>query len=633
MIPAGQYDPKRADMLMEYLIQELRDAQAARRPLEDLWIKWDNAYRCIPSDEKKDFPFQGAANLVIPVIATDVDILFSRFMGILFAPSNLWSVGARRPEMMDVAPRVQEFLEWAQDNEIKPYDPVCDWMLELCKKGTGILKQRYTRKMKKVYEWRELDSGIWQQQANILLEDHPSMHHVQLADFFIPAYSTDIQEAPWTAERIMLTFDQYLERVAAGVYQNIDNFSNWWAQSRGSNVEQNMQALDRFRPTFGKRFEMFEFWVDFDIDGDLQREALVCTIHPESRTYCRLDYNPFFNQDKPYSVARYQRVEKRFYGLGLCEMLWPFQEEVSTQHNQRLDNSTIVNSTMLKAKTGIGIREDEPIYPGRIWLLDDPTNDLMPLPMGQKYDSTVNDENLTVAYADKRTGVNDYVSGAPSAAAAYGPAYTTQQMLQAGAKRFDQTLREVRVALSESGTRVLELYQQFNQRGKEFIALGNEDGAMVHAVLQFPLDLIRKGLTVTVTAIDAANNKEARIRTNTIIMQQLMQFYQQYMQGLSYVLNPQVPPAMRQVAMDMIQGGSIIMRRILDDYGVQDASRVIPELQGAIDAQFKALATLSQGYGGGAGGNSPTPGQPGVAGLLGSGAGAGGQGGQAPQAA
>lgn len=613
MIPVGQYDPKRADMLMEYLVQELRDAQAARKPLEDLWIKWDNAYRCVPSDEKKDFPFEGAANLVIPVIATDVDTLFSRFMGILFAPSNLWSVGARRPEMMDVAPRVQEFLEWAQDNEIKPYDPICDWMLELCKKGTGILKQRYTRKMKKVYEWRELDSGIWQQQANILIEDHPSMHHVQLADFYIPAYSTEIQEAPWTAERVMLTFDQYMERVAAGVYQNIENFSQWYANSRGSTVEQNMQALDRFRPSYGKRFEMFEFWVDFDIDGDLQREALVCTIHPESRTYCRLDYNPFFNQDKPYSVARYMRAEKRFYGLGLCEMLWPFQEEVSTQHNQRIDNSTVVNSTMLKARTGIGIREDEPIYPGRIWLLDNPESDLMPLPMGAKFDSTVNDENLTVAYAAKRTGVNDYVSGVPSAAAAYGPAYTTQQMLQAGAKRFDQTLREVRVALGESGTRVLELYQQFNQRGKEFIALGNEDGAMVHQVLQFPLDLIRKGLTVTVTAIDASNSKEAKIRTNTIIMQQLQQFYMQYMQGMSYLVNPMVPPPIKQVVIDMLKGGSIIFRRILDDYGVQDASRVIPELQGVIDEQFTQLAALSQSVGGGAGGASATGGQPGMA--------------------
>jgi hypothetical protein len=613
VIPAGQYDPKRADTLMEYLVQELRDAQAARKPLEESWVKWDNAYRCIPSDEKKDFPFEGAANLVVPVIATDVDTLFSRFMGILFAPSNLWSVGARRPEMMDVAPRVQEFLEWAQDNEIKPYDPICDWMLEMCKKGTGVLKQRYTRRMKKVYEWRELDSGIWQQQANILLEDHPSMHHVQLADFYLPAYATDIQEAPWTAERVMLTFDQYMERVAAGVYQNIENFSQWYANSRGSVVEQNMQALDRFRPSYGRRFEMFEFWVDFDIDGDLQREALVCTIHPESRTYCRLDYNPFFNQDKPYSIARYMRVEKRFYGLGLCEMLWPFQEEVSTQHNQRIDGGTVANSVMLKAKTGIGIREDEPIYPGRIWLLDNPESDLMPLRMGEKFDSTVNDENLTVAYAAKRTGVNDYVSGVPSAAAAYGPAYTTQQMLQAGAKRFDQTLREVRVALSESGTRVLELYQQFNQRGKEFIALGNEDGAMVHQVLQFPLDLIRKGLSVTVTAIDASNSKEAKIRTNTIIMQQLTQFYMQYMQGMQYLVNPMVPPPIKQVVIDMLKGGSIIFRRILDDYGVQDASRVIPELQGAIDDQFQQLAALSQSFGGGAGGGGGPSGQPGVA--------------------
>lgn len=608
-----RYDPARYKMLVEYLTSELRDAQNARKPLEDLWIRWDNAYRCKPDDSKKDFPFQGAANLVIPVIATDVDTIFARLMGIIFAPSNLWSIEAKRPDMVDIAPRIQEFLEWAQENEVKPYDAVADWILEIVKKGTGVLKQRYTRDIRKVYEWRETDQGVFEQMAMMLLHDHPSLHRVAIADFYTAPYAGNIQTSPWSAERIMLTYDQYLERVKAGLYQGFDQFSQWAATSRGSLVEQNQQALNQNRPSYGKQFEFFEFWTDFDITGDMDRQALVCTIHPQSMTVLRADFNPFFNQDKPYSAARYMRTEGRFEGIGLCEMLDQFQEEVSAVHNQRLDASTIQNSQMYTALKGTGIREDEPIYPGRIWLVTN-HDDVKPLSMGGTWNSTVQEEHVTLNYAAKRTGVNDYVQGAAGPAQAYGAAYTTQQMLQAGAKRFDQTLREVRVALSESGTRVLELYQQYNQRGKEFIAMGPEDGSLVSQVLRFPLDLIRRGLRVTVTATDAVNNKEVQIRTNTILMQQLTEFYTQYMTGLSYVINPALPAPVREAAYQMIQGGSLLMRRILDTHGVQDASRLVPNLQGALDAGQAQLNSLAGSIG--AGGAGP----PAVSGVSGMGA-------------
>ena len=615
MIPQGQYDPARAETLLWYLIQEIRRTQGDRGPLEAFWIKAEKVYRARPAEAKKDFPFTGASNLVVPVAATDVETLYARLMGLLFEPSNLWSITARRPELVDFAAATQEFMEWAQANEIKPYRGVGNWLLELHKLGTGILKQRYVREMKKVYEWREIQGQPWQQQAVILLKDNPTLDHVRLWDFFIPAGFPLIQEAPWCAERVRLTWQQFMNRVKAGIYTNADKVGAWYFNPPLNRVQQAADQISMYQASLNSQMELFEFWLDYDIDGDGWDEALVCTIHLDSQTYVRLDYNPYFNQEKPYSSGCFLRDVNSFYGIGLCEMLEQFQEEITAMHNQWVDNGTVANSQMYAVrKNSVFFRKNEAAYPGRFIPMDDPMKDIQPLPLGAGMGAALNAavEAQTVARqeAQRRTGVNDYVQANASPSVGYGAAYTTQQMLLQSDKRFGETLREVRNVLGESGVRILELYQQYNQDGKPFVALGPKDGQLVDLVLKFPLDLVRKGLAVSVTAIDAATSKDAQIRTTTLVFQQLTQFYQQYMTLMSYVMNPQIPPPMRQVAQTAAQGSAVLMRRLLELYGQQDYDRMIPEMETGVNAQQLQLANLqsllqSGGMGGPPSANTP----------------------------
>lgn len=592
MIPASQLDPRMANALVQYLRTEITQALSDRAPLELRWNRYLAAYRALPLEEEKRFPFDGAANLTIPVIATDVDTVFSRLMGILFASDNLWSCKPLNDQMVQFAPRLQEFLEWAQNAELNAYPAIADWLIEKCKLGTGILKTRYTRESKRVYQFRETDQGVVEQITNLLIKDHPVIQHVSLFDFLLPASASDIQQAPWVAERLMLTWGQLQNRVTAGLYQNVKNLGAWMAHDKASKQTQLMEAMDQFRPGLGDKFEVWECWLDYDVGGNGEPMSVVCTIHLPSLSVLRIDYNPFFNQEKPYADSRYLRQEKRFYGIGLCEMLEQFQAEITTMHNQRLDNATLANSSMFKARKGIGIKQGEPVFPGR-WFLLDNLEDVQPMSMGQRYDSTVPYEQLTVGYASRRTGVTDYVSGADNPSIGYGTATTAVQQLREGTKRFDQVLRECRRCLGIVGTQVVELYQQFNQHGKEYVAMGQKDGAEVHKILQFPMELIRTSIGIELTATSASLNKEVEIRTNQIIMQMVLQFYQQIMQGVSYMVNPQMPPEIRQLAAEMVQGGTILMRRILDNYGVQDADSLIPTLGGLINSGNQQLDNLA----------------------------------------
>lgn len=589
-----------------------------RGPLEEFWTRWEALYRARPASDKKDFPFVGASNLVIPLIATDVDTLYARMMGLLFEPSNLWSVAAQRPELVDFAAATQEFFKWAQDNELKPYAPVGNYLLEKHKYGTGILKQRYVREMKKAYEWREQGQGTFEQQSIVMMKDHPSLSHVRLWDFYIPAGFPDLQQAPWAAERVRMTWMQFMNRVKAGLYTNADKVGAWFFNPPVNRVQQQMDSLSMYKASVNQQMEFYEFWVDFDIDGDGWDEALVCTIHLESQTYVRLDFNPFFNQEKPYSAGQFMRDPNSFYGIGLCEMGDAFQEGMTAYTNQHMDNGTVMLSQMWAVrKDNMDIKRDEPVYPGKIWRLNDPAKDIVAIPLGAgigtAMSAAVELEGMLRQESQRRTGVNDWVAAQFQPSMGYGTAYTTQQMIAQSTKRFGETLRETRRVLSECGTRILELYQQFNPGGKAFVALGQREGQMVDAILHFPIDLIRKGLTVGVTAIDAEMGKDQQIRNITLMQQQLMQFYQNYMQMLSYLGNPQIPPQLQQVALVAAEGSAVMMRRLLALEGTLDYDRLIPDLQGGLNEQQQALANLQsvlQSAFMGSGG--PQPGRPGL---------------------
>lgn len=634
MIP--DLNPRAADNILQYLTYELQRVKGERSEKEADWARWAEIYRARPKTKVKDFPFRGASNLVIPVMATDVDTTVAAVMGVLYGAPNLWSCEGLRPDALNYAARLEEFLEWAQEQELSMYSTTHDWINEAVKLGTGILKQRYLREQKKVFEWRELGPGrTTQQVVRKLVTDRPEVRWVPLNNFYIPANAPDVADAPWCGERLELTWSQIDARVRAGIYREdlMSKLGIHWRdqqpKSQYSGYQDKQAELDNFMPGIGDKFELFEFWLDADL-GDGEPTALVCTIHIPSNTYARIDYNPFFFQEKPYSATRFVRIEGQFYGLGLGEMQGMFQEEISTMHNQRIDGNTIRNTVLFKARRG-AVKADEPIWPSRIFLLDDPVNDLLPMSMGVGSSDTIGDEQFTLRYSRQRAGISDYeMGGAGNPAISYSAATTTVEMLKQGRMRLDQFLRECHKGLSETGQRVVELYQQFDQGGKPYLVMGDKDGEVVNQILHFPLDTIRLGVAVRTTATNAQYNRETKIRTDQVIYGLVMQFYQQLFMAMQIVVNPQLPPPLRILATQMIHGGTTLARRILDTYGTQDLDQIIPDLSALndISQQLGGLAPQQAvGPGGAPVGQSPQgsaglpSGSAGPAGLLGAGAG------------
>lgn len=611
MIPAGSYDPRRLAAAQEWFYQELLRALSERIPLEEEWIQAYKAYYHKPEEKVKNFPFAKASNLVIPIVATDTDTAVARYMSLLFEPNSLWYTKAHRPDMVEFARVINEFVPWAQKNELRNLrENINAGVFETVLLGTGVWKTRYAREERFVYEYREQQTDpfatngqVITQQKRAIIRDCPDVRHVPLYDFFTNANATTLDDAVWCAERVMLSSATFANRVNSGLYMMPPSVAAWNRNERGSRVLQELQKMQELQPQRPDSLELFEGWFDWDLTGTGIMQSIVMTMHLPTKSLVRVDYNPFFNQQKPYDVARYIKVPSNFYGIGYYHMLHGFQQEVSTMHNQRIDNNTVSNVAMFKALKGGNITEGEPLFPGRILFVDD-MNEIMPMNMGQPVTADLSTEQAVMQYANKRTGLSELNYGIANTNTAYGTAGGLNELSQESKKRGDTAMASIREALGGVGLKVLELYQQRNQRQKHVFVLGDEDGQLMEQVLQFPTEIIRLGLAVEVTASSTKNSRELELRANAVVFQQLMGYYTQIQQFMSIAVSPQAPEPVRQAAMASVQGMSIMMERILDGYQIPDSKRMIlpvnaPVAPPSFGPYGNAFATNEQGIQGG----------------------------------
>src|SRR5438445_459789 len=140
-----------------------------------------------------------------------------------------------------------------------------------------------------------------------------------------------------------------------------------------------------------RRLDWVEIWADFDVEPDGREEAIVVHFHYPSLTIMSCRYNWHEDLHRPYRTAVFQAVEGRWRGIGICKMNEQFQREITTMHRQRLDNSTMATMRMIKVHKLSGYGPNEPVFPGKMWFLEDMEH-LEPIQMTEEYQSAFANE-------------------------------------------------------------------------------------------------------------------------------------------------------------------------------------------------------------------------------------------------
>jgi hypothetical protein len=563
-------DEETRERLSRYLDDEIQHCLSEREMLVADWERWQADYWATPKGVK-NFPFERAANIIIPLTAIAVEAIYSRLLNTIFSVKPFWSIRPKALPWVDVAPQVEKWLQTEVENEssLNIYAFASNALMEFVKLGTAVSKSGYEREVKK--SLRQLANGreeeVWTESKNGAV-----VYYVPLANFLMRLSENDPQSAPWAGEEHEFSWSQLKRMALSGRMdpKELEKLKAYWATSRvvesgsGMQYQQKLDEHIHTEPMWNDKFPVKEIWLSFDVDGDNIDEEIVVDYHKPSKTFLSIRYNWYADLRRPYRVGQFIPVEGRWVGIGIGKQNEQFQEEVTTIHRQRLDNATLANMRMLKVKRGLGYGADEPIFPGKMWFVND-YRDVEPFQMSEVYPSSYSNEQTAQFYSDKRTGVNDVMLGVPQQGTP-GTATDMLTRLAEGNKKFDMVLRNVRRWFSYIGQDVLANFQQFGAQERHWLILGDK-GIYVEQMLRMPAQLVMQGAIVELTVTDSITNRQVEQQQWMGLFQIITQYYQQVITLSQLIQNPQITLTLAQRA---LSASDFAARRLFESFAIVD---------------------------------------------------------------
>ena len=575
------------DGLEDFLTREIEDAISSRNPLESTWRDLMRMYEGIPKNPARNFPVENAPNIEITLGAIAADALYAAIIDLVFTSSPLVTCRGvpKMKEDKEYAASVKAFqrwINWVGGNEAHIRAAADDAILDNVQLGTGCLYTPWTEETRKTRVAKVINRG-------------PRVWAIPLEDYIVPggAKTHDKDQLPWVGIRFWLTEYEVNER---GKKMKWDTelaskaAAQDWVSVRRETIGRHITGIERA----GQLYEIIDVYCYYDIDSDGIREDLYVVFDRTSAKALAVYYNPY--DRRPIEDMVYQRRAHMPYGLGVLQMLAPYQEELTELHNYGTLNALLANCRMWKGREG-RIPENMKIWPGRVIELLDPENDLRAEVMADVYPSIMQNQGMIMQLAERRVGANELSpQPKPQMFGSRMPGITAMSMMQQVNKRFTPAFDSARGAISRSLMQCMYRYQERVLAGDTkaiehiYDVLGVEDGSRVVAMLSE--QSFDENIVVELTAATASINKEADRQNAMMLIQILMGYYQRVLELVAIAADPQAPPEVKQVALKIAEAsGEVIDRTIRTFDSVRDPALLIIEMEDEMEA---AMANAPQ---------------------------------------
>lgn len=605
-------DQSTLSRLNTYLQQEIFYNRAERGRFLEQIREYQKIYWAEPKEGQVRFPFSGASKLIIPLAAIGIETVHSKDMTTMFGLDQFISAKARNSDWVPVERKIELWMDNDIQKNAKVFEFVQNCDLERVKFGNCVGKSVYIKEIKTAI--KTLSDGT-EKEFDVVTKEGAYLESVPVARFIMPYTSTDPQMAPWCGEEHTNTPYEIEIMESSGLLKpgTLEKLKQWAlapstvSSQTGYSVEKQQQELERKEPVLPRLIHWYEIWMGFNVDGDVsgKRKEIVVYYHYESQTFMGIRYNWFEDLRRPYRIGKYFPIEHRWTGIGICKQATEFQKEVTTQHRQRLDSGTIANTKMYKISKLSGYGPNEPIFPGKLWFLDDMTH-LEALEVSDVNPSAFGNEQTSITYYQQRIGIDDLQLGM-QASGTPGTATDALTRIQEAKGRHKYFFRNLKNFVRECVIDYACVTHQFGPRDLEIIEQDPE-GKLVTAYIELPEKFIRDGLIIDINCVGEDDNKI----TDRQNFMQIVQMAQQYYQGQFMIAqNLQNPQLTQLIAQQALGATTELFRQILETFDIRNIDKilVLAELQNVFQSKTLALTSgQSQPTGGqGATGGPPQP--------------------------
>lgn len=606
---------KGIDVYVDDRLKSLK--QGLREIREEKIQKWRKIHSGEPREKSKSFPWQGASNLVVQLVASFESQLTAKIVMATIAADPLWVVGLLG--LWDTAEHSEEQRQAVQDwlaysgmepSHLNLLDKYVVWIRTMVKYGLGGMKLLPELTVEQVAQTMGSDGKITFKERT--RHDGPVALPLLFEDFLIPPTHAELERYPIVAQRKIyqrwelepLLHDASFEKT--DIEKVLREPDRQGPDQTQRDIEQSTGARSDYGGPLSDEWDIYESYFPYTVRG--KRFNIIETYHLQSKTPLKRVFNWLPENTLPFVAARLGSDGERSYGFGFCEMLKDYQEEVSAIHNRRGDASTLSNTNLIRAGEGTQLDSNFSIYPNA--LVTGAEGAIEVIPLGRNANETIKDEQQTLNLATDRAGVGPSASGAGAGGQGKkGQGFTAMgafPILQEGNTRANLNVTEFRTSHYILGRKKLLYDAHFGISEDHYKALGKQ---AEH--LKMALKNVRDGrINLPIRAATGSINKEIEKQNDMLMLNNLRAHGQQIAQLLQALANPMAPPELQHFLASFALTSTMFMKRLVKEFGVDDPSSAVPDLPGMqerisqLEQQMKAA---KQPQGGGA---PPQPGQP-----------------------
>lgn len=561
---------------------------------EDKIKQWRKVYAGTPREKNKSFPWPNCSNIVPPIVGSYVDQLTAKIVMGIFGIDPLWVAGlcgefTKDEKAEEQRGAIEEWLSYAglEPGHLHLMPKYTVWIRTMVKYGLGTMKLIPEMVVEQVAE-HVTSSGVVTF-GERLRHDGPVALPLIFEDFLIPATSQELQRDPMVAQRCVMERWQVepLTRDASYIKDNVikvlKNADRQGPDAARADLERETGVESPRGDGLASQWDIYECHLPYSING--KRFQFIYTYHLGSETPIKRVFNWLPENSIPFIPARLGNDGERSHGLGFCEMLKDFQEEVAAIHNRRGDAGTLANTNILRAGPGLQLDANFSIYPNAI--ITGENGALEVIPLGRDAAATIEDEKMSLQLCQDRAGVGASSSG-PGAGGVnkkgqYG-AMNTWMIQSEGNTRANLNLTEFRGAHYVCGRQALMYYAHFGVAEKDLKALRAQG-----VFLKKALESYKEGrIILPIRAATGSVNKEIEKQSLMLLLNNVRAHWQQVNQMMQATSNPMAPPEQQEYLMQVILSSNLLMKKIVKEFGLSDPSQYIPEPLG-IEEKTKAI--------------------------------------------
>jgi len=563
----------------------------ARDAIERTWQDDLRQYAGIPYLNERDTPIENAPNLEITLGAMQVDSIHANWIELVSQAGPQIVTVLPRKNYEDYADALQDLIDWGCREAFNLRQAINVSPFNCIQLGSMVNYIPYSVKIRKTDIMKVIDRG-------------PRIIPLPIEDFHLPEGSQgDVQQDPW------VEMDMWLDSSDLRHYQRGEDGWKYLSDDlhevgRAANISAVRQrrydvARDESQPTAeGTLAHICYRCGEYDIDNDGINEELEIIWDYTNNNVLDVRF-PSYSL-RPFEFAVYQLRAHVAWGLGVMRMDAPYEEEVTVLHNERVLNARLANMRIWKASRSISPFLTQP-HPGKVIEVSK-SDDFSGEKMADIYPSSAQAEQMTIALAERRTGVSDMQS-ASQRLGTRTPATSAMSYMQAANRRFTPPFLNMRECMAASIRQCIYRIQERVKLGDQDAiydlkeVLGPDKSAQVIELFHKADNLI-DAFDAQLTASSVSINREADRQNWLMYANFWMQFQRQRVELEQFAA--MAPNAhLKQVADEIIQAGIYLLRRFTRTFEtISDVDKYIAEVKGFQEMTGQLPPQLQQGLNG-----------------------------------